>query len=369
MVKTENCKIIKTLKILKLVCLVAGILFFYIGLSMLIGKAGVGFWMYVGIALLIGYFALNIYGEAYVLNREKNYDKDETMLNKKKKNKFYVFDTINHVIMVLFMIICLFPIVYVLAGSFNQGSDYTKGGVIFFSRTFTFENYLAVFKDSGLFIGFRNTIIRTILGTVLGLLFTALVGYGMSRKELKFRNDIYVINIITMFFSGGLIPFYLFMKQLHLENNFLIYIVPNLYNVYNMLVISSFFRSIPEEIHESATLEGASEFRIFWSIYLPFSKAVLATVALWIAVGHWNSFFDTMIYTRDDNLITLQYYLLKVIKSASVTEGMPAEMIQNISAKTVSFAAIILSVIPIVCVLPYIQKNFSSGVAIGSLKG
>jgi len=369
MIKTIDSKLMKTIKILKIIALISGTVFLYIGLSMLIGKAGVGFWMYVGIALLIAYFGLNIFGEVYLLNKESKYDKNDEMFNKKKKGKLYVFDVINHIIMVIFMLICLFPIVYVLAGSFNQGADYSRGGVVFFPRAFTFENYLLVFKDNGLFIGFRNTVIRTILGTVLGLLFTALVSYGMSRKELKFKNDIYTINIITMFFSGGLIPFYLFMKQLHLENNFLIYIIPNLYGVYNMLVISSFFRSIPEEIHESATLEGASEFRIFASIYLPFSKAVLATVALWIAVGHWNSFFDTMIYTRDDNLVTLQYYLLKVIKSASVTEGMPAEMIQNISSKTVSFAAIILSVIPIVCVLPTIQKNFSSGIAIGSLKG
>lgn len=369
MVKTEDSKIVKLIKALKICMLIAGVVFAYVGLSRLIGKAGIDFWIYIGVACFIGYFALNIVGESYIMNKVKHYDDNSRMLNKKKKVNLNAFDIVNHALLVLFLLICLFPIIYVLAGSFNQGADYTKGGVIFFPRKFTFENYLLVFKDSGLFIGFRNTIIRTIVGTVLGLFFTSLVAYGMSRKELKFKNDIYIINIVTMFFSGGLIPFYMFMKQLQLENTFLIYIIPNLYNVYNMLVISSFFRNIPEEIHESATLEGASEFRIFVSIYLPFSKAVLATVALWIAVGHWNSFFDTMIYTRDDNLVTLQYFLLKVIKSASVTEGMPEGMVQNVSAQTVSLAAIILSVIPIVCVLPSIQKHFSTGIAIGSLKG
>ena len=141
-----------------------------------------------------------------------------------------------------------------------------------------------------------------------------------------------------MFFSGGTVPYYLIIVSLKLFNNFLVYIIPSLFSVYNMLVFSNFFRGIPEEIRESAVMDGASEFKIFTSIILPLSMPVVSTVGLWIAVGHWNSFYDTMLYTTDTNLWTLQYYLMKVIKesSGSFIAGMPAEMIGNISAETVS---------------------------------
>lgn len=136
-----------------------------------------------------------------------------------------------------------------------------------------------------------------------------------------------------------------------------------------MIVISSFFRSISNELHEAAVVDGASEFRIWWQIYMPLSKPILATVALWLAVGHWNSYFDTMIYTNSDSLHTLQYYLLKAIQTSSMIEGMPSTMVERVSPLTISLAAIIISIIPVLFFFPFVRKNFQSGIMVGSLKG
>lgn len=288
-----------------------------------------------------------------------------------KKSKKTWFDYFNIITLFLFALICLYPMIYVLACSFATDSDYIKGNIYFWPHDVTIQNYLTVFKDSRLWKSYGITLARTIIGTVSALLFTAVVGYAMSRTNLRGRSIFYKIFIFTMFFSGGTVPYYLIIVFLKLFNNFLVYIIPSLFSVYNMLVFSNFFRGIPEEIRESAVMDGASEFKIFTSIILPLSMPVVSTVGLWIAVGHWNSFYDTMLYTTDTNLWTLQYYLMKVIKesSGSFIAGMPAEMIGNISAETVSFATIVISVIPILVVYPLIFKMLTKGVVIGSLKG
>ena len=175
-----------------------------------------------------------------------------------------------------------------------------------------------------------------------------------------------------MFFGGGLIPYFLVINILGLFDSFWVYIIPALFSVYNMLVFVNFFKTIPEEIHESAVMDGASEFRIFFSILLPLSGPVVSTVALWIAVGHWNSFFETMIYTSNENLWTLQYYLMKVINESSMPApgvSLPVELLNKVAPETVSLAAIIISVIPIFIIYPLILKTLTKGVVIGSLKG
>ena len=281
------------------------------------------------------------------------------------------FDYLNITLLFLFAVICLYPMIYVLACSFATDSDYIKGGIYLWPHDVTIQNYLTVIKDSRLWRSYGVTFARTIIGTITSLLYTAIVGYAMSRTNLRGRNIFYKIFIFTMFFSGGTVPYYLVIVSLKLFNNFLVYIIPSLFSVYNMLVFSNFFRGIPEEIRESAVMDGASEFKIFGSIIMLLSMPVVSTVGLWIAVGHWNSFYDTMLYTTNTKLWTLQYYLMKVIKESSgkIIAGMPAEMIGNISAETVSFAAIIISVIPILVVYPLIFKMLTKGVVIGSLKG
>lgn len=289
---------------------------------------------------------------------------------KSKLNKqFKTFDALNYTLMTLFMILCIYPIIYVLAGSFNQGADYAAGGIYFLPRVFTFENYKVVLTNQGLWQGYWVTISRTVIGTLSALIYTSIVAYAMSRPNLKFKKTFYWINIFTMFFSGGLIPFFLIIRSIGLYDHFLVYIIPALYSVYHMIIFSAFFRTISDELHEAALVDGANEFRIYWQIYMPLSKPVIATIALWLAIGHWNAYFDTMIFTNSKELQTLQYFLLKAIQTATLTEGMPAEMMLRLSPKTISLAAIIISMIPVLFFFPFVRKNFQSGIMIGSLKG
>ncbi len=284
------------------------------------------------------------------------------------------FDYLNYTVLILLAAITIFPFIYVIAGSFNLGSDYMRGGVYFFPRVISLDNYTMIFNDKRLFVGFQNTLARTVLGTVTGVLFTAVVSYGMSRKDLPAKKLIYWFNIFTMFFGGGLIPYFLLLKQLTLMNTFWVYIIPALYSVFNMIVFSNFFREIPEELHESAVVDGAGEFTILFKLYLPLSKPVLATIALWVGVGHWNSFFDSMVFTTDPNLSTLQLFLVKLIKEASVAQGeaatkIPSQVLKTVSIVTIRYAAIVISSIPIFAVYPFMQKYLVKGVMLGSVKG
>ena len=289
-----------------------------------------------------------------------------------RKQRKKVFDWINVTFMIIFAAMSVYPLIYVLAGSFSEGADYIKGGIYLFPRVFSLENYQVVINDMRLWKAYGITIARTILGTVSGIIFTAIVAFAMSRKSLIGRSWIYRFFIFTMFFGGGLIPYFWVINLLGLFDSFFVYIIPALFSVYNMLVFVNFFKTIPEEIHESAMMDGASEFRIFFRIILPLSGPVISTIGLWIAVGHWNSFFDTMIYTSNDNLWSLQYYLMKVIKESSMPAAgvsLPYELLQKIAPETVSLAAIIVSVIPIFILYPLILKTLTKGVVVGSLKG
>lgn len=291
-----------------------------------------------------------------------------------KKSSLNLFDYFNYVFLILLACITIYPFLYVLTGSFNQGSDYMRGGVYLFPRVFSLDNYSMIFYDKRLAFGFQNTIARTIIGTVAGVIFTALVSYGMSRKNLPYARQIYWFNLFTLFFSGGLIPYFLLLKSLGLINTFWVYIFPCLYSVFNMIIFSSFSREIPEEIHESAVVDGANEFTIFWKLYLPLSKPAVATIALWLGVFHWNSFFDSMIFTTKPELQTLQLFLVKLIKEASLSQGeaatrVPAQVISKVSITTIRFAAIVVGSIPIFMVYPFMQKYLIKGVMLGSVKG
>ena len=284
-----------------------------------------------------------------------------------KTTSFSVSGTVIIFILVLIALITLYPFVYTLAGSFNDGTDFEKGGVWLFPRVFTLDNYTAVFSDYRLWIGLGNTVLRTVLGTAAALIVTSCVAYAMSQRELPCKRFFRVFNVITMFFSGGIVPFFLVVNILGLYDNFLVYILPSLYSVYNMIVISTFFRGIGQGVREAAILDGASEMRIWWSVFMPMSTPVLATVGLWIAVMHWNSYLPTLLYTsKDESMWTLQYYLMRIIKDAALPEGDAVN--ENVTAQTISFAAMVIAMIPIVCVYPFLQKYFAKGAALGSLK-
>lgn len=295
----------------------------------------------------------------------------------KKRSRFNrnnIWDYLMIAGMILFVCICIYPFWYTIIGSFNDGTDYMRGGVYLLPRDFSLRNYQVTLVDSRLYIGFRVTIARTVVCTITHVFFTSMVAYAMSRPDLPARKPIYWINMFTMFFGGGLIPFYILLKQLRLINTFWVYVVPGLYSVYNMIICSNFFRSIPNEIHESATMDGANEFRIFYRLYLPLSTPVLATIALWVGVGHWNSFFDSMVYTTDRNLQTLQLYLYRMIKTSEFVSTadmgyLPSDVQKNVNPTTVRYATIVVSTLPILCIYPFLQRFLTKGIMIGSLKG
>ena len=285
----------------------------------------------------------------------------------KKMRQWNGWDIVIYFVLITFCILALYPFLYTLAGSFNTGEDYSYGGVWLFPREFTLGHYQTGLGDNRFWTSFFNTILRTVIGTFASLVFTTFVAYAMSRPNLPYKTFFRTANLITMFFSGGLIPYYLMINFVGLYDSFLVYIIPSLYSVYNMIVVSNFFRGIPEELHESAIIDGATEFVIWWKFYLPLSKPVLATVGLWIAVGHWNSYMPTLLYTsRSESIWTLQYYLMRIIKDSSVPEGMPIELV---TPQTLTFAAMVVSIVPIVCVYPSLQKYFAKGATVGSLKG
>lgn len=295
----------------------------------------------------------------------------------KKKSKLNANNGWDYLIigfMVIFALLCVYPFWYVVIGSLSDGSDYMRGGIYVLPRVWSIQNYQVTMVDSRLWIGFRVTIARTFICTITHVLFTSMVAYAMSRNDLPGRSVIYWINMFTMFFGGGLIPFYILLKQLKLINTFWVYVIPGLYSVYNMIICSNYFRSIPIEIHESATIDGASEFKIFYKLFLPLSTPVLATVALWVGVGHWNAFFDSMVYTTKRELQTLQLYLYKMIKTSEFVStadmgGLPSDVTTNITSTTVRYATIVISTIPILCIYPFLQRFLAKGIMLGSLKG
>lgn len=230
----------------------------------------------------------------------------EKSVGHKKLMRMHWFDWINYILLAVLVLMMVYPMWYVLVGAFSDGQDYSYGGVWLWPRMWSLTSFKVVLLDERLWIGLRNTVGRTVLNTVFSLIFTSAVAYGMSRTDLPAKKFFQIANVFTMFFSGGFIPYYLIITLLGFYDTFWVYIIPNIYSVSNMIIISTFFKNVPEELHEAALLDGASEIRIWLTIYMPLSVPILATVGLWLAVGNWNSYFNTMVFTRDSNLITLQ---------------------------------------------------------------
>lgn len=289
---------------------------------------------------------------------------------KYKLQKFGAFDVILYIFLIIFSILCLYPMWYVLAGSFSEGLDYMKGGVWLFPRKWTLYNYIVAFQDKKLLISFKNTFLRTIINTICALTFTSLTAYGMVHPKFRLRKIYYGLNIFTMFFSGGLVPTFMVITKLGFYNSFWVYVIPSMYSVYNMIIFSNFFQSIPNEIRESAEIDGAGELTIFFRIFVPLSKPVFATIGLWLIIGNWNSYMATMIYTSKESLITLQYYLMSLIKqSLSIDVIDDPSILDKVNSTTLTYASIIIATLPILIVYPFIAKNFTKGMMLGSVKG
>lgn len=294
-------------------------------------------------------------------------------MNRKNK-KIKTFDVINIIIMVVICFCMIYPIWYVLVNSFSKGSEVLKGGIYWWPREFCLENYNAVFKNKEIFTAFGITILKTLVGTVTSVFFTAMVAYGLSKTYLIGRKFFMVFGIITMFFSGGLIPYFLLIKQLHMLDSFWVYIIPALFSFYNAIIFMTFFRNIPGELEESAKIDGANDFIIFVKIILPVSTPVLATIALFNGVAQWNDYFTGVIYITNEQWLTpIQTFLYKVISESSsgrIIANMPASVRNSmVTSTTVKYATMVVTTFPIVCVYPFLQKYFVQGIMVGSVKG
>ena len=290
----------------------------------------------------------------------------------KKKHKIEVFDVVLVLIMIFIVCITLYPFLNVLAISLNDATDTVKGGIHIWPRKFTIQNYKEVFSGSSkLPKAFLNSMLRTVIGTVTGVISTTMVAYTLSRREFIFNKLVTVLFIVTMYVGGGLIPEYLVIRELGLVNNFAVYILPGLISAFNVIVVRAFMDGLPDALYESASIDGANDWIVFVKIVFPLCMPVIATIALFIAVSQWNSWFDTYIYARtNDSLTTLQYELMKIMDNAAATVDIhnPNLNIARSNPESIKMAITMVATVPILLVYPFVQKYFVSGMTLGAVK-
>ncbi|MBN2735633.1 MAG: carbohydrate ABC transporter permease [Spirochaetales bacterium] len=287
-----------------------------------------------------------------------------------------IFDIVNNIIMTLILIITLYPFLNVLALSFNSSMDSVKGGITIFPRVFTLDNYITIIKFGNIPRAFMISVLRTFFGTTTSLIACSMVAYALSRKNFSFRKILSPFLAITLYVSGGLIPVFLLIRDIKLMNNFLVYILPPMVNAFYIFMIRTYMDNLPEELFESAKMDGANDFAIFYKIMMPLCKPVLATIALFIAVAQWNTWFDTYIYCGSKpELSTLQYELMKILQNAQLTAGdaavyaNQAMAIQTVTPDSIKMAITIITITPILVVYPFLQGYFVEGMTLGAVKG
>ncbi|RJX40396.1 carbohydrate ABC transporter permease [Paenibacillus pinisoli] len=285
--------------------------------------------------------------------------------------------TFIYVFLIVLSFSAFYPFWNALVISFNLGIDTSKGGVTFWPRVFTWENYEIVFKDDRLINGFFVSVSRTVVGTISAILMTAILAYGMSKRELIGKNYFMFFFVFTMYFGGGLIPTYLLISSLGLMNKFLVFIIPALISVWNMIIFRTFFKGLPVGLEESAQIDGATNWGIFFRIVLPLSGPVIATLSLFTAVSHWNDWFTPSIYITNEKLVPIQTMLRQILNANIVTEmsnnidtasQARIDAMRTITTKSLTMATMMVATLPIVMVYPFVQKYFVKGVLIGSLK-
>ena len=286
-----------------------------------------------------------------------------------------LYDWICNILLILFIVIVAYPLWFVVMASVSDPIYVNNGTFLLYPKGFTLDGYKLVFGDMKVWTGYLNTIIYAVFGTLFGLFVTILAGYALSRKDLVGRSVILKLMVFTMFFNGGTIPLYLVIQKLGLLDTRMLIIMLGSVTVYNIIIVRSFMESsIPDELLEAAKIDGCGNGRFFVQIVLPLSKAVVAVIALYVAVAHWNSYFNSMMYLTDGSKHPLQLYLREIlVLSSSLANGadVDPELQQKMEQLTmiIKYAAIVVSTAPILCVYPFVQKYFVKGVMIGSVKG
>ena len=287
------------------------------------------------------------------------------------------FFAIAYTVFFLISLICIYPFYYLVINTVSR-NDYVDLGLVMYKPIgFHLQNYVSTFKLDNVVNSLFISVSRTVLGTALSLVFTAVLGYLFTKENMKHRKFLYRMTIITMYFSAGMIPVYMNIRMLGLLNNYWVYIIPGLIRVYNMVLVKTFIESLPASLEESAQIDGAGYVRRFVSIVFPLSKPILATVGLFSAVSAWNSYMDTLLYITDSKLYTLQFALYEYLNQAtaiasginSMTDMSMLDRATQVSATSIRNTMAVVTIIPIICVYPFIQRYYVKGMMIGAVKG
>ncbi|MCU6711869.1 carbohydrate ABC transporter permease [Paenibacillus sp. J5C_2022] len=277
-----------------------------------------------------------------------------------------IFSVSNYSFLIALSFVTLYPLWHVMSLSLSSKTEALSGGLFLWPRDFTWTAYADILSADYIWNAYGNTIYITFVGTFLNLLFTSSTAYALSKRTLPWLKVWIVMILFAMLFSGGMIPNYMVVKELGLLNTHMALIIPNLISSFNVIIMLNFIRSIPEEVEESAMIDGANPIHIFFRIIIPLCKPVLATLALWVGVGLWNNFFQALIYLNDKELTTLPLLLRNIIEGQQQFEEMG--MLSDSSTESVIAATIIISIIPIIAVYPFLQRFFAKGIMLGSVK-
>lgn len=280
------------------------------------------------------------------------------------------FDIVNYMILALIGFIMFYPMFYVFIVSISSSVYINQGAVTFWPKGINFEAYKIVFANEQIWVGYKNTIFYTLAGTAINLVCTAMCAYPLSRRDFYGRGPLTIFVTVTMFVSGGMIPLYLVISQLKLLNTMWAIVLPPAISTYNMIIMRTSFQSIPDSLVESAYLDGANDIQILAKIVLPLSKPIMATMTLFYAVSHWNSFFPAMLYLNEQKKYPVQVIMRDIVIQGDFSQqGGDISSSINVVATNYKYAVIIISVVPILLVYPLLQKHFTKGVMVGAVKG
>lgn len=285
-----------------------------------------------------------------------------------------IFNIINYTILILVTLIVLYPLLFVLSASFSDPQTVLRGEMLLWPKGFNLNSYVKIFQNQDIISGFTNTLIYTSLGTLINLMMTILAAYPLSRKDFVGRNAIMALLVFTMFFSGGLIPTYLLIKNLGMLNSLWVMIIPNAVSIWNIIIMRTFFQqSIPNELQEAATIDGCSNIKILTRIILPLSMPIIAVTILFYAVGHWNAFFNALLYLSDKEKFPLQLILREILIQGQTNDmvkmSTESAIKQQREVEGIKYAVLVVANLPVLALYPFLQRYFVKGVMIGAIKG
>lgn len=288
----------------------------------------------------------------------------------KESIQYKIFKVFNVSILLLIIFLTLYPFLNVVAQSFSGEAAISSGEVNLFPKGFNVDTYKTVISDSMFWINYKNTVVYTVVGTAISMVMTTMFAYALSKKRLVGRKALTVFAVFTMFFNGGLIPNYVLINSLGMGNTMWAIVIPGAISIYNMLIMKSFFENMPEELEEAASIDGLSQYGILLKIVLPLSKAVMATMILFYAVAHWNSWFPAFIYLDQKEMFPVTIYLRNMIAGATGTTAAGATSADNLTqiAANIKSVTMVLTILPILTIYPFVQKHFVNGVMLGSIK-